>query len=291
MVWLPVQLRTTELDVWKSRTNATYALSNTSSATLDDLMYVIRGYSAGNKKYNQIYDPMTDSWTNGLTHPDANPGLYSAGVGCLYDDCVYDFCGEPYEDHVKKYDPSTNSWSSVTDYPTEVERHRAEYIDGLIYIFAGNYQNWDGTALNDAYEYDPDADGYTAIADTPTGFAGHVISMEIDGLVYLMKGTAVCSYDPDTDTYDTSLGARTAQSQDAYKGVSVSSVGYIFVDSTGYSYDPATDTWTAQTAMTTPRHICGIGMLYGHVYVACGIRNSDSVKVSTLESYNTARAN
>ena len=83
--------------------------------------------------------------------------LYVVG-GCTTAACT------PMSNDVAAYDPATDTWEQLADYPAAVAFASCGGIDGMVYCTGGN-GGAAGTA--DSYVYDPGADSWTAIPDAP----------------------------------------------------------------------------------------------------------------------------
>jgi len=60
----------------------------------DSLLYVITGWSNSNNiRFTQVYDPITDSWTNGSLLPNDNNYTSFGASGTIIGDKIYYFGG------------------------------------------------------------------------------------------------------------------------------------------------------------------------------------------------------
>lgn len=139
------------------------------AAFVGDLLYVVGGAGPpgqGTMSTTLIYDPATDSWSNGADAPVAvaRPGY------AVLDGRLYVVGGRTDNEEqlataaVTVYDPATDTWTQVADYPEPAFSQACGPIDGLLYCAGG--QGPDGH-LDRGYVYHPDSDTWHRIADLP----------------------------------------------------------------------------------------------------------------------------
>ena len=154
------------------------------------------------------YDPATNSWTQkadylgGICYHAAafeindigyvGTGRVSANSNIL----VQDFF---------KYDPTTNTWTQLTDFPGTGRRGAVGFAIGE-YGYIGT-----GTNADDMYRYDPSTDQWQQVASVPGGSRISAVGFALNGFGYLGTGY-------------------------------VSSVGWSTTDF--YKYNPTTNQWT-----------------------------------------------
>jgi DNA-binding CsgD family transcriptional regulator/N-acetylneuraminic acid mutarotase len=154
---------------------------------------------------------------------------------------------------VDRYDPLTDSWSSLTPKPVGVFNAQAAVINGLIYI-PGGRQSQDNLEPTDILEiYDTNTDQWHSGAMLPTPLSAYGL-VAYDGDLYIFGGW-------DGQKYHNSV----------------------------YSYDPTDDTWQERTPMPTVRGFCGAVEAGGRIYVIGGINGDQSIDVN--EIYSPARDN
>jgi subtilisin family serine protease/N-acetylneuraminic acid mutarotase len=140
-------------------------------ATIGELIYVAVGSGrpgAGAMDTILIYDPVADSWSEGARAP----GAVAAPGYAVLDDELYVVGGRTDNDddrlataEVMAYDPVTDSWRTVADYPEPAFYLACGPVDGLLYCAGG--QGEDGAHLDRAYAYDPGTGAWHRIADLP----------------------------------------------------------------------------------------------------------------------------
>lgn len=118
---------------WFARRNMNLARSDMTATLNDDAIYVIGGCAE-----NQIYI--------NETHAGQYPGYY---------------CGffEGVTNRAEKYEPETDTWTTLADAPRKRYRHAAVNFGDFIYIFGG---------VNDTDQDMPEVDIYDTRTDTWT---------------------------------------------------------------------------------------------------------------------------
>ena len=171
---------------------------------------------------------------------------------------IYLFGGNPSGDQqvppglVQEYDPAADHWTQKKNMPLPAHHLAAVGYAGKIYLFGGAIQPQpDGPnqfPANNAWEYDPVADSWKALAPMPTARMAPVAA-EVDGKIYVIGGASV---HPGAKLV--SLGPRVQR-----KSLNTNEV-----------YDPATNSWQTRMTMPTPRNHAAIGVVGGKIYVIGG---------------------
>jgi hypothetical protein len=164
----------------------------------DGKMYVFGGYIDGTSDTDKVlqYDPATDTWSEIATMPAADSSFRAAVV-----DGVAYLLGTPTETDVATYDFAGDSWSTGTDAPEGINDYQSAIAvsDGLIYIIGTS------TDLAHCFVYDPSADTWTPLADSPDPRDYHTAAA-LDGKVYVLGGDSESLTDgdptPDVLVYD-----------------------------------------------------------------------------------------
>ena len=174
---------------------------------------------------------------------------------------------------------SVQRWQARAPLPVPRQGLALVAYEGHVYAIGG--ESADG--VSGAVErYDPEADGWTPLADKPTAVAD-VAAALIGGEIYVPGGrtlsgspTAVVeAYNPETDAWEARASLPVALS--AYALAALEGKLYLFggwdgsayLDSV-YEYDPAQDVWTAKTRMPTARGFAGAAIADGKIYVIGG---------------------
>jgi N-acetylneuraminic acid mutarotase len=212
-------------------------------------------------------------WTKLAPFPEPSEELLGAAAGGK----MYVFAGlapgwKP-KALVYEYDPAADRWTKKK--PMALPSHHVAFAEynGKIYAFGGFVLPESGppawVPINNAWEYDPAADSWKALAPMPTrrgspvaAVAGNKIYV-IGGAVPGPKETAVHPARPHT------------------------SVGTV------EEYDPATNSWRERAAMPTPRNHATAGAVNGKIYVIGGrvgaaFITGGSSNIGVIEAYDPA---
>ena len=107
-------------------------------------------------------------------------------------------------DLLARYDPETDSWTTLTRMPEAVRAGAAASVDGVLYVIGGSTADGNSAAV---YVYDPAIDTWTEKATLPSGRFNHS-AVALGGKIYVLGGFAegkelrdVLVYDPATDTW------------------------------------------------------------------------------------------
>jgi N-acetylneuraminic acid mutarotase len=147
-----------------------------------------------------------------------------------------------------------SAWSTIAPYPTPFGfglgdfGNRADVINGKLYSVGSA---WSGEK-NHAFVYDPTANAWTPIADSPVRRDAAAVVAD-NGKLYVTGG------------FD-SAGNAIAETD---------------------VYNPSTDTWTSLTPDPTPTSSMGVAVANGVIYLVGGCTNASSCPgSSTVETYN-----
>jgi N-acetylneuraminic acid mutarotase len=135
-----------------------------------------------------------------------------------------------------RYDPSTNTWATLTAPASQHYYPAAGVINGKFYLVGGAVQSTAPKSLTQTLEmYDPATGAWKALAPAPTArySAGGVV---INGLLYVIGG-----YDATNNPFST---------------VEV--------------YSPATNAWRTLSSMPSARGFTAAGAVNGLAYVVGG---------------------
>jgi len=201
-----------------------------------------------------------------------------------------------WKDVLERYDPDSDSWTTLEPMPTPRDGLSAEVIDGKLYAIGG--RDSDNNDLDVVRVYDPDSDSWTTrtpMSNARKKFATGVIDGEIyvaggDQTVYSDPIQSVERYDPKSDSW-TALEPipdhSDASNGPYYPFVHGGAVlngelhtvgGYNASESdeadtnvpSVQSYDPTTDRWTERQAYSTRRAGVGVTTVEQTLYVVGG---------------------
>ena len=252
--------------------------------------------------------PIVGSWEKAAPFPEPEEELYGAAAnGKMYVEGGFGAGGHPVG-MMWEYDPAADKWTKKKSMPVPAHHAAITEYHGKLYIFGGftfyavPNQTFGGWApIDNAWEYDPAADSWKALAPLPTK-RGSPVAITQGGRIYVIGGasnqgsnapaifptgparslTANEAYDPETNKWETRNPMPTPRNH-AYAGAvngKIYVIGgrvaqpFITVASNldiVEEYDPSTDQWGAQKArMPTARSGGGFATYNGRIYVAGG---------------------
>jgi N-acetylneuraminic acid mutarotase len=164
---------------------------------------------------------------------------------------------------VYEYDPASDRWTKKKNMPVAVHHQAQAAYNGKLYVFGGCLKGISGEAgTQHAWEYDPSADAWKAIAQLPVKRCS-AIAEQVDGKIYLIGGL---------EPLENGRGTR--------------------VSGLNQMYDPASNTWTNRSPMPTTRNHAFSGAVNGKIYVIGGRLGAGNVpattNIDTVEEYDPA---
>jgi DNA-binding CsgD family transcriptional regulator len=168
--------------------------------------------------------------------------------------------------------------------------------EGQVYVVGG--ESAEGVT-GSVERYDPQADGWTSLANKPNAVAD-VAAALVGDQIYVPGGRTpsgspsamVEAYSPESDTWESKAPLPTALS--GYALVALEGKLYLFGGWDGstyvdlvYEYDPAEDVWMPKTAMPTARAFAGAAVVDGKIYVIGGYDGQHDL--TTNEEYVPSR--
>ena len=224
----------------------THAAADIPGVVYNGKLYVFGGYGGSSTdclNYTQIYDPSTNSWSQGATMPTARWGAAAAAYGGK----IYVFGGRlgsiAASNKCEIYNVGNNSWTTGTNLPVAQDNGiMAVTVGSKIYLFRYQY----------VYEFDPAGNGglgtYTAKTAPPSS---------------ARKKWANCAY--------VNVGG-----QDRIYIIGGSTSSEVYTD-TNYYYMPRSNTWSAAQA-TAPYNAHGVTrdnpVYNGKIYYGLGYNAS-----------------
>jgi N-acetylneuraminic acid mutarotase len=174
---------------------------------------------------------------------------------------------------VYEYDPAADKWTKKK--PMALASHHVSFTEhkGKIYAFGGFVLPQSGppawVPIDNAWEYDPVADSWRALAPMPTK-RGSPAAVAVGDKIYVIGGAVA------------GTGQAAVHPQRPH-----GSTGAV------EEYDPATNTWRARASMPTARNHMVAGAIGGKVYavsgrVGGGFISSGSTNVGVGEVYDPA---
>jgi PKD repeat protein/N-acetylneuraminic acid mutarotase len=171
---------------------------NSSSFVIGDKAYVACGsVNQGNNYLNDLwcYNPENDSWIRKANLPTDH---LSGACGFSINDKGYIVAGgastyEPVQD-LYRYDPATNTWSQLPDFPGSGGGPVAFVLSDKAYIGTGTDLNFTDKSF---WYYSPATNSWTSIPDPPPAFSQRLCAtaFSIGGSGYVLGGRSE-PYDP-----------------------------------------------------------------------------------------------
>ena len=149
-----------------------------------------------------------------------------------------------------KYDPSTDKWSKVADFPGTSRAWAFSFtINGKGYVGGGDSYSYEypGTVFKDLWEYDPQLNTWTQKQNFPSNSTdvNNVMSAFSDGSkAYVLDRTKLYAYDPTVDQWTIHSTTFSGYYTGFYAAVNISGIGYLMISNALYSYNPQSNTWT-----------------------------------------------
>jgi N-acetylneuraminic acid mutarotase len=191
---------------------------------------------------------------------------------------------------VQAYDPGTDEWRDVKDFPGPLQHSNAGVVGDKLYV-AGFYLTT-GTTMTSAqtFEYDPGTDEWTEKRPLPgLGRAAGCTAVE-GGLFYVfggaLDGTSVAEaarYDPANDAWEALPdlpGPREHCTAGAIDGTLYFVGGrvdeIVNIEPDVWAFDPTAKTWTPKAPLLRPRAGLAGSVLFGKLYTFGGEGNPES---------------
>jgi len=213
-------------------------------------------------------------WTKLAVFPEPAEELLGASAGGK----MYVFAGlapgfKPIG-MVYEYDPATDKWTKKKPMPLASHHVAITEYRGKIYAFGGFVLPESGppawVPINNAWEYDPAADSWKALAPMPTR-RGSPVAASVGDKIYVIGGAVPGPNQPAVHPLRPHVSVGTIE-----------------------EYDPATNTWRERAPMPTPRNHAVAGSANGKVYVIGGrlgaafMNPGGSNNIGVVEAYDPA---
>ena len=214
---------------WTPIASAPQPLEDARAAFVDGTLHIVGGWAgaAANELSAAVYtyNPGSNTWSQVASLPQAvvYPGiavldgqLYAIG-GCtpltaLGSSAGCDLTQTPGSVMVNRYDPGTNAWTQLADYPIPIGGPACAGIDGEIACAGGEAINGWNTGSAATYLYNPSSNTWSQGADMPypnfgMAYSGANGELQVAGGATTMYGNIwaftrrVSQYDPQTNTW------------------------------------------------------------------------------------------
>ena len=266
------------------------------------------GNASATLTVNQEAAPTSQSiWTLKAYFPG---GSRRSAVGFCIGDKGYIGLGSPdqlnfYSDFWE-YNPVSNTWTQKANFAgTGTGRHGSVgfSIGSKGYVGLGN-TSLTGNYQNDFWEYDPDANTWTRVADFEGGARSPAVGFSIDNKGYVGTGNSgsvfrqdFWEYDPPTNTW-TQRPYFQGGTRSWAVGFSMEGKGYIGtgMDATGlhqdfWEYDPVTYLWTKKANVPGRARHYAVGFSIGsRGFIGTGTENTaQAVYLNDFWEYDPVR--
>lgn len=260
--------------------------------TVDDYAYVGTGVDTAELVHNDLwkYDPILDTWTQMANMPGVarrNAVAFSlgafgyVGTGMSHNESAF---GSTLSDFWK-YDPSTNTWSSVANYPGNsgngIYFATAFAVQNKGYVCGG--KAGPNSYRSDLWEYDPTSNAWTQKANFPGGVRYQHCSFSINNSGYVGLGTDNDMFRDDFWEYKPSSNMwieRASLPSSERSGAATFTIdqrGYVCMGNNGgllddlWEYNPYEDHWEVRDNYSGSRRKWAVGFsLLGKGYVGLG---------------------
>jgi N-acetylneuraminic acid mutarotase len=157
---------------------------------VDGKIYVIGGGNDNAVRSVEIYDPLTDTWTEKADMPTGRYLLSTYVVdGKIYATGGHEAQPLPPLPSIEVYDPVTDTWTKAEDMPRPRFGHSTSVVNGKVYFIGGASRN-PGAALATVDVYDPQTDTWATSADLPIPRWGVAPGVGVvNGKIYVIGGS------------------------------------------------------------------------------------------------------
>ena len=186
--------------------------------------------------------------------PEPEEELYGAAAnGKMYVQGGFGPGGHPVG-MMWEYDPAADKWTKKKSMPVPAHHAAITEYHGKLYIFGGftfyavpnqTFGGWE--PIDNAWEYDPAADSWKALAPLPTK-RGSPVAVTQGGKIYVIGGA----------------------SNQGSNAPAIFPTGPARSLTVNEAYDPETNKWETRNPMPTPRNHAYAGAVSGKIYVIGG---------------------
>ncbi|WP_323753768.1 kelch repeat-containing protein [Marinobacter sp.] len=241
-------LKPVSLGCWETMAPAPIDVLDASGAGIAGKFYAVGGKNAnGHLNTLLIYDPNSDSWTQGPDLP--GPAIENPAVTAI-NGKLYVFGGStgPFSGAVSNaatYNPASGLWTALPDMPTPRGGATAESLNGEIYVIGGMSNQ--GASLDIVEVFNPSTNTWRTISPLQS-VRDNPGSAVLNGKIYVFGGRTRLANGSTVDG--------------AMKSVEM--------------FDPSTQLWTSMTPMPTGRRAVSVGVLNGKAQISGGEYNPNA---------------
>lgn len=269
---------------WSTLAPVPAATEGMQTAVVGNKIVAAYGFSGGDTQLTRIYDVAADSWSSGALAPLP---VRSEGAAASHGGFFYAVGGRPVIDDLDRYQPATDTWTSLADMPTGRAGLGAAVVGNAIYSIGGRTgaSPCAGGALATVERYNIETDTWSTVAPLPSA-RSDLAAFAHGGKIYVFGGCTdfatvlddVDVYDPVTDSWSTAPAdmptARASMYGAAARGNTIYVVGgwtpVLGQLATNEAYKVSADTWSAEAAMPSPRAEMGVVSHGGRIYTVGG---------------------
>jgi N-acetylneuraminic acid mutarotase len=205
-----------------------------------------------------------------------------------------------YEDFWR-YDPASNSWTQIADYPEGKMYHAAAFVlNNKAYVGTGRRE--DGTYSVKFHAYDPTTNSWTPTADFIGLARRGAVGFAINGKGYVGTGQVTTGYTVTFYEYNPSLDQWSQKAnfigtpRTSAVGFSIGNYGYLGTGETSgpstndfYQYDPSTNGWSQKANIGAFGRQEAVGFaLNGLGYIGTGDDFSSGNNFKDMWAYSPA---
>jgi N-acetylneuraminic acid mutarotase len=241
---------------------------------------------SGDTNLTRLYDISSDSWSFGAEAP-LPPRSESAYGDTTHGGSFYVIGGRAdggVLNNLERYDPATDTWTTLTPMTTARAAAAAAVQDDAIYVIGGRESGsgpCSGGALDVVERYDIATDTWTTVAPLPSP-RSDAAAVEHGGKIYVFGGCSdagflneVLVYNPVTDTWSSLTPMPTARASLVANviGDNVYAIGGFAGDGpldVNEVYNIPSDSWSTAEPIPVGRGEAGIVSHGGRVYVVGG---------------------
>ncbi len=224
-------------------------------------------WQPGDQRASGSCDPES-AWTRSLADlPDPHTDHTAVWTGTLMLVWGGWFPGSPYMNTGNRYDPLTDTWTTISTAgaPAGRHRHSAVWTGTEMIIWGGVLGDFTSVGTDTGARYNPQTDTWQPVTTVgaPSGRQGHAAVWTGTELVVWSGGSATIDggrYDPATDTWSPMSTSGTPEGRFLSTAVWTGSemivwggISSVFLNSGG-RYDPVADAWSP---MSTPADLAG----------------------------------
>ncbi len=290
--------------------NSPTARHETSFVHLGGKFYLIGGRES---QKVQIYNPATNSWSDGASAPILMHHIQPIAVdGLIYAIAAYSgHCctGEFGASHVYVYDPVQNKWFQMTQIPSNRRRGAAGVVhyQDKFYIVGGLSGGHGSTATSYNYfdVYDAAKGTWQTLPNAPHA-RDHFGAAVVNGKLYALGGRAsvggsffnntvpqVDVYNFSTNSWSTLPASSNLPNPRAGNAAAVLDGEILVIGGEGHgsaytrtdAFNPSNGTWRQLSSMTQARHGTTASVCNDVVYIAAGSPNQGGGTSNTLERF------